>query len=70
MVPWLLLQGLLGILLAVLALYYLVVFPDKSDCFQYAGLSQNTAVSRNYHPYQQVQFCIFFKHFLKIFKET
>jgi len=52
MVPWLLLQGLLGILLAGLAMYYLIIFPDKSDCIQYAGISQKKAVNVRYHPYQ------------------
>ena len=52
MIPWLLLQGLLGILLAGLALYYLIIFPDKSDCIQYAGLNQKQAVNNQYNPYQ------------------
>ena len=52
MVPWLLLQGLLGILLAGLAMYYLIIFPDKSDCIQYAGISQKKAVNARYNPQQ------------------
>ena len=52
MIPWLLLQGLLGILLAGLALYYLIIFPDKSDCAQYVGINQKQAVNNQYHPYR------------------
>ena len=67
MVPWLLLQGLLGILLAGLALYYLIIFPDKSDCIQYAVLSQQKAVNTHYHPYQvslcKKSICMHINHF-------
>ena len=52
MVPWLLLQGLLAILLAGLALYYLIIFPNKSDCAQYAGLNNKKDVNNQYQPYQ------------------
>ena len=64
MIPWLLLQGLLGILLAGLALYYLIIFPDKSDCIQYAGLNQKQAVNNQYHPYQ-VLFESYFGHMIR-----
>ena len=60
MVPWLLLQGLLAILLAGLALYYLIIFPNKSDCAQYAGLSNTEAVNHQYNPNQVHLLCIIF----------
>ena len=57
MVPWLLVQGLLGLLLAGLALFYLIIFPDKADCMPYAGLSvQENAVNNQNHPYQVMKF--------------
>ena len=57
MVPWLLVQGLLGLLLAGLALYYLIIFPDKADCMSYSGLShQQRAANNQYHPYQVIIF--------------
>ena len=53
MVPWLLVQGLLGLLLAGLALYYLIIFPDKADCMPYSGIDhQEKAVNNRYHPYK------------------
>ena len=53
MVPWLLVQGLLGLLLAGLALYYLIIFPDKSNCMPHSVLSrQEKAVKHQYHPHQ------------------
>ena len=56
MVPWLLVQGLLGLLLAGLALYYLIIFPDKADCMPYAGTShQEKAVNNQNYPYQVIK---------------
>ena len=57
MVPWFLVQGLLGLLLAGLALFYLIIFPDKADCMPYAGSSvQENAVNNQNHPYQVMKF--------------
>ena len=71
MVPWLLVQGILGLLLAGLALYYLIIFPDKADCMPYTGLShQGKAVKNQNYPHQvmkifyiTISHLLFAKHF-------
>ena len=52
LLPWLLVQGLLASLLSAMALYFLVLFPEQTDCFSDKPSSESE--DKFFHPFYEM----------------